>query len=62
VNKEILVENLSNESLIGQRQVYDAIMFYGGIEKIEINNSLIHAARNAHGLYQDALKKKTGIS
>ena len=58
VNKEILVENLSNESLIGQRQVYDAIMFYGGIEKIEINNSLIHAARNAHGLYQDALKKK----
>ena len=58
INKEILCENLSNESLIGQRQVYDAITYYGGIEKIKIDKKLIHASRNARENYVEALRKK----
>ncbi len=49
---------MADESLIAQCQVYDAIMYYGGIENIEIDKSLIHAAQNARGHYQDTLKKK----
>ena len=58
INKEILVENLTEESLIGQRRVYDAIQYHGGVENIEINKSLIHAVRNSHDRYQEALNKK----
>ena len=54
----MLIENLSTESIITQRQVYDAIEYHKGIEEIEIDKSMIHAARNAHGYYIEALKKK----
>lgn len=58
INKEILIENLAEESLVAQRQVYDAIMYHGGVEKVKINNNLIHAVRNSSDRYYDALKKK----
>jgi len=38
--------------------MYDAIEYHKGIEKIEIDKSMIHAARNTHGYYIEALKKK----
>ncbi len=56
INKEVLIENLADESLISHR-ANNAIMYYAVIKKIEINKNLIYAARNAHGLYQVALKK-----
>lgn len=58
INKGMLIENQSNESLIAQRQVFDTINYQGGIHKIDINKKRIHAARNAHSLYEDSLKKK----
>lgn len=58
VNKEVLIDNLCEESLIAQRRVYDALLYHGGVQKIEITKSLLHAARNAHNFYQEALKKK----
>lgn len=61
INKEMLLDNLSTESIIAQRQVYDALMYYGEIEKVEINKSLIQAARNASGYYKEALKKKREV-
>lgn len=60
INKEILIKNLSEESIVAQRQVYDAVMYYGGVSNISVTQSLIHAARNANGFYKDALRKKIG--
>lgn len=36
VNKECLVENLSEESLVAQRQIHDAVLCSGGVEGIEV--------------------------
>lgn len=44
VNSNILVENLSKESLIGQRTVYDAISDAGGIEQIEVTKEMLFYA------------------
>ena len=57
INKEVIIDNLSEQSLVAQRQVYDAIMHHGGIQKIDISKKLIHAVRNASSLYQEAQKK-----
>jgi len=38
--------------------LYDAITYHGGAKNVEITKKLIHAARNAHGIYTESLKKK----
>lgn len=58
INKEMLIENLSEESLVFQRRVYDSIQYHGGVTNIEISKSLIHFVRNARDTYQEALKRK----
>jgi len=58
IHKKMLIENLSFESIITERQVYDAIEYHKGIEEIEVDKNMIHAARNVHGYYIEALKKE----
>ena len=59
INKETLIENLKNESLVGQRRVYDALQYNGKkVHDFTVNKSLIHAARNSHDLYDQALKRE----
>jgi len=59
VNKEILVENLSEISLVAQRRTYDGLMYHGGdIRTFEITKSLIHSFQNAHSIYKEALEKR----
>ena len=58
INKEMLIESLSTESIITLKQVYHAIEYHKRIEVIEIDKSMIHAARNAHAYYLKALKKE----
>lgn len=58
INKELLIENLTEHSLVEQRRVYDAITHHGGIKNVDITRSMIHAVRNSRGLYQDRLKEK----
>lgn len=62
VNKEIIVENMLQESLVAQRRIYDAISNLGGVEKVFINKNMLHAARNAHALYVQNLKEKREAS
>lgn len=58
INKECLVENLLEESLIGQRVVYDAVSSAGGVEAVDIPKAMIHAVRNASAKRVEAEKKK----
>lgn len=58
VNKECLITNLKEESLIAQRHVWSAINKVGGISNIIISKKLILDVRNARQYYEDALKMK----
>lgn len=58
INKELLVENQKEASLIAQRVVYDAIRSSDvPLKDIEIPKSLILSARNSHQRYKEALNK-----
>ncbi|XP_043468991.1 uncharacterized protein LOC122503272 [Leptopilina heterotoma] len=57
VNKEMIIENLKEETLIAHRIIYDSVTSSGGLTNIIITKSLIHSMRNAHGKWQDALEK-----
>lgn len=58
VNSECVVENLTEESLIAIRQVYDGVLASGGLDQLEITKEMVHYARNAHARYSECLKKK----
>lgn len=58
INKQILVDNLHEESLICQRQVYDSILALGGISEFVINNSVRHYFKNAYRRYKENLETK----
>lgn len=54
LNKECMVVNQKETSLIANRVVQDAVVSAGGIHK-----SMIHAARNAHSRYKKFLAART---
>jgi len=58
VNGELLVENLLEESLVAQRQVYDAVLAAGGVAAVEINKSMLQFVRGSHSRYEDCLQRK----
>lgn len=57
INKSMLVENMHEESIIAQRQVYDSILYYGGVRCVPINHRMLLSVRCAHKKYQDYLEK-----
>lgn len=58
INKECLLYNQAEESLVAIRLVHDAIISAGGVSSVDISKELIHAARNAHTFYKESLKNK----
>ena len=58
VNKECLVENLLEDSLVAQRVVYDAVLAVGGVSSVNITKQMIHSVRNASAKRVEAAKKK----
>ncbi|GBM25014.1 hypothetical protein AVEN_50353-1 [Araneus ventricosus] len=59
VNKESVVENMKEETLIAQRLVYDAVMDHGKyVGSIDISKSLIHSYKNARTLLTEETKKR----
>ncbi|KAJ8876963.1 hypothetical protein PR048_021415 [Dryococelus australis] len=58
VNKELVVENQAQKSLVAQRQVYDGVVASGGVHDFKVCKMMIHCARNARGLYAEALRLK----
>ncbi|GBN16715.1 hypothetical protein AVEN_49358-1 [Araneus ventricosus] len=59
VNKECVVENMKEETLIAQRLVYDAVMDHGkDVGSIDIRKSLIHSNKNARSRLTEETKKR----
>lgn len=58
INKECIIENLQEESLVALRQIYDGVSAEGGVESVEINKALIHSVKNAHARYTEHLENK----
>ena len=61
INSQVIVENLVEESLIAQRQVYDAIHTSGGLLKVPITRSMLtyaQGARQRYYAYLDEMKAK----
>lgn len=48
INKECLVDNQKEKSLIAQRIIYDTVNAKGGLQNFIVTKDLIHAAHNAH--------------
>lgn len=45
INKDMLVENLTENSLVAQRVVYNAIQYYGGVLNVPLTGSLIESVK-----------------
>lgn len=58
VNKECLVENLHEHSLVAQRSVYGAVEAAGGVLEVDITRGMILAAKSASSKRQAALKEQ----
>ena len=63
INKELLVKNLHEESIVYQRVVYDHVdNTRESITKIPITNAMLKSCKLAHSRYVTALKEKKEIS
>ena len=58
INKEFLLENLFEDSLVAQRVVFDAVWAAGGVSCVRVTKPLIHSVRNASSRRIEAAKKK----
>lgn len=58
VNKQCIVENQRENSLVNIRRVYDAIKVADGIEKVDVNIKMIQSARNSYSKYTESLKSQ----
>ena len=57
-NGYILSENLQDEFLVAQRQVYDGIHNQGGVLDVDITKEMMRSVRVSHSRYTEALKEK----
>jgi len=54
----MLVENLHEDSLVGQSVVYDDILNAGGVMAVIINKRMLQYVRSARSRWEKALKVK----
>ena len=57
VNKDILVENLTEQSMVAQRVVYDGKKAAGGVLAVSVTKGMMHSVRAARSRYDDALRR-----
>ena len=57
-NEEMVVENMSESSLVAQRMVFDDVMNEGGISNVDVNRSKLKFVNNAHCEYVKQLKNR----
>ena len=57
-NEEIVVENMSEGSLVAQRLVFDDVMNEGGISNVDVNRNKLKFVNNAHSEYVKQLEKQ----
>ena len=59
INGDILSENLQEESVVAQRQVYGGIHNQGGVLNIDTTKEMMRSVRVSHSRYTEALKEKS---
>ena len=57
-NEEILVENMSEGSLVAQRMVFDGVMNEGGISNFDVDRKMLKFVNNVHSEYVKQLEKQ----
>lgn len=57
INKEYLIENVKEESLIGLQTVHDAVTAWGGFQGLTIIKSMIKSVQNLSLRYKEAPQK-----
>ena len=58
INKSMLVKNLTEKSLVCQRQVFDGISAMGGVHSVPITAKMIQSVRVSHRKYQDFMEEQ----
>ena len=58
-NEEMVVENMSESSLVAQRMVFDDVMNEGGISNVDVNRNNLKFVNNAHCEYVKQLEKQS---
>ena len=58
-NEEIVVENMSEGSLVAQRLVFDDVLNEGGISNVDVNRNKLKFVNNAHSEYVKQLEKQS---
>jgi len=59
VNKELLVENMEEDTIVAQRVVFDAIRVDGmDVTKVDISNKMIGCVRQSHSVYQSEKERR----
>ncbi|KAH8022458.1 hypothetical protein HPB51_024557 [Rhipicephalus microplus] len=58
VNKECLVENMKEESLVAQRLVYDEVSAAGGVAEVDVTDKMIDMVRSSNIKWKEDLERK----
>ncbi|KAL1276124.1 hypothetical protein QQF64_035747 [Cirrhinus molitorella] len=58
INKELIVENPRERSLLAQRLIVDHVRFVGGVTKVEITKELLLSAAGARQKYHGYLDEE----
>lgn len=62
VNKQCIVENMEEETLVAHRLIHDTLNSLDGLETLFITRSLITSVREAHSRYVKTLKEKNKLN
>lgn len=59
LNNDCMIVNQKESSLIANRIVQDVVVADGGVNKVNVTKSMIHAARNAKAKYTEAMEAQS---
>ena len=57
-NEQMLVENMSEGSLVARRMVFDCLMNEGAISNVDVNRKMLKFVNNVHSEYVKQLDKQ----
>ena len=57
-NEQMLVENMSEGSLVARRMVFDGLMNEGAISNVDVNRKMLKFVNNVHSEYVKQLDKQ----
>lgn len=61
VNEDILVENLTEQSIMAQRAVLNAIQYYGGVLDVSLTTALLNSVKAASRRRNVALEQRRSV-